>query len=49
MSESPLRVIQWATGSVGADVIPAILEDPGPVGDDRRRASQFYVEEEGAL
>jgi hypothetical protein len=107
MSESPLRVIQWATGSIGAHAIPAILEDPGfelagakvyseskegrdvgdllgieayaddmalateqdfpiwenkvyhdrprlcdgdgPVGDYRRWASQFYVDEEGAL
>lgn len=29
MSESPLRVIQWATGSIGAHAIPSILEDPG--------------------
>ena len=28
MSESPLRVIQWATGSIGSHAIPAILEDP---------------------
>ena len=28
MSERPLRVVQWATGSVGTHAIPAILEDP---------------------
>ena len=25
---APLRVIQWATGSIGTHAIPAILEDP---------------------
>ncbi len=29
MSARPLRVIQWATGSVGRHAIPAIVEDPG--------------------
>ena len=26
---APIRVIQWATGSIGTHAIPAILEDPG--------------------
>lgn len=26
--DAPLRVIQWATGSIGTHAIPAILEDP---------------------
>ena len=28
MSGFPIRVIQWATGSIGSHAIPAILEDP---------------------
>lgn len=28
MSRAPLRVLQWATGSIGSHAIPAILEDP---------------------
>ena len=29
VSQRPLRVLQWATGSVGHHAIPAIVEDPG--------------------
>ena len=29
VTAAPIRVIQWATGSIGTHAIPAILEDPG--------------------